>query len=200
MKLFSQDILDELTAKAAASPRQRANHNIHASGADPVQRFLIAAQQSTYFRPHRHATKSELALVLRGFFDVLTFDERGNVTGRYRVGSDTRNIGLKHPANLAHIVSRNDGAAFLEIKEGPYDPATAAEFAPWRRRGPPVGARVSTVAARSSTGQPRLHVRDVRFEMTVQRLFPTLVYRGRLKNTGWRHQQAVAAGMPAAAG
>jgi hypothetical protein len=24
-----------------------------------------------------------------------------------------------------------DGAAFLEIKEGPYDPATAIEFVPW---------------------------------------------------------------------
>jgi hypothetical protein len=24
-----------------------------------------------------------------------------------------------------------DGATFLEIKEGPYDPASAAEFAPW---------------------------------------------------------------------
>jgi cupin fold WbuC family metalloprotein len=132
MKLFSQDILDELTAKAAASPRQRANHNIHASGADPVQRFLIAAQKETYFRPHRHATKSELALVLRGYFDVLTFDERGNVTGRYRVGSDTRNIGFETPSGTWHtLLAGSDGAAFLEIKEGPYDPATAAEFAAW---------------------------------------------------------------------
>src|SRR5207248_11128154 len=31
MKLFSQALLDELTAKASASPRLRANHNIHTS-------------------------------------------------------------------------------------------------------------------------------------------------------------------------
>jgi cupin fold WbuC family metalloprotein len=132
MKLFSQAILDELSARAASSPRLRANHNIHASGADPVQRFFIATQKDTYFRPHRHLTKSELALVLRGQFDVLTFDENGSVTGRYAVGSDTANIGFETPRGTWHtLLACTDGATFLEIKEGPYDPATAAEFAPW---------------------------------------------------------------------
>ena len=137
MKLFSQDILNELSAKAASSPRLRANHNIHAAGSDPVQRFFIATQRDTYFRPHRHLTKSEFALVLRGYFDVLTFDENGGVTGRYRVGSDTPNIGFETPRGTWHtLLAGTDGAAFLEIKEGPYDPATAAEFAPW---APPEG-------------------------------------------------------------
>jgi cupin fold WbuC family metalloprotein len=138
MKLFSQNLLDELTAKASTSPRGRANHNIHASPADAVQRFFIAAQRDTYFRPHRHLTKSELALVIRGQFDVLTFDANGGVTGRYRVGSDTPDIGFETPQATWHtLLAVADGAAFLEIKEGPYDPATAAEFAPW---APPEGA------------------------------------------------------------
>jgi cupin fold WbuC family metalloprotein len=137
MKLFSRDSIDQLSAKAASSPRLRANLNIHASGADPVQRFFIATQRDTYFRPHRHLTKSEFALVLRGYFDVLTFDESGGVTGRYRVGSDTPNIGFETPRGTWHtLLSGSDGAAFLEIKEGPYDPTTAAEFAPW---APPEG-------------------------------------------------------------
>jgi cupin fold WbuC family metalloprotein len=137
MKLFSQNLLDELTAKAAASPRLRANHNIHAVPADVVQRFFVAAQRDTYFRPHRHLTKSELALVLRGNFDVLTFDESGRVTGRYRVGSDTANIGFETPRATWHtLLAVNDGSLFLEIKEGPYDPTTAAEFAAW---APPEG-------------------------------------------------------------
>jgi cupin fold WbuC family metalloprotein len=137
MKLFSQTLLDELTAKASASPRRRANHNIHASPTDPVQRFFIVAQRDTYFRPHRHLTKSELALVIRGHFDVLTFDESGGVTGRYRVGSDTSDIGFETPRATWHtLLAVTDGAAFLEIKEGPYDPATAAEFAAW---APPEG-------------------------------------------------------------
>lgn len=137
MKLFSHELLDELTTKAGASPRLRAHQNIHASPADPVQRFFIAAQRDTYFRPHCHLTKSELAVVLRGHFDVLTFDANGAVTGRFRVGSDAPNIGFETPRATWHtLLSCTDGAAFLEIKEGPYDPASAAQFAPW---APPEG-------------------------------------------------------------
>src|SRR5258707_10769151 len=118
MKLFSQDIIDQLSAKAASSPRLRANFNIHASGADRVQRFFVATQRDTYFRPHRHLTKSDLALVLRGYFDVLTFDENGGVTGRYRVGSDTPNIGFETTRGTWHpMLSGSDGGALLEIKQ-----------------------------------------------------------------------------------
>jgi cupin fold WbuC family metalloprotein len=137
MKLFAHGLLDELTAKATTSPRQRAHQNIHASATDPVQRFFVAAQRDSYFRPHRHLTKSELAVVLRGHFEVLTFDEHGAVTSRFRVGSDTPNIGFETPRATWHtLLAATDGAAFLEIKEGPYDPATATEFAAW---APPEG-------------------------------------------------------------
>ena len=88
MKLLAHGLIDELARKAAASPRARAHHNIHESASDPVQRFLVVAQRSSYFRPHRHLTKSELAMVLRGQVAVLTFDEAGTVTARYSVGAD----------------------------------------------------------------------------------------------------------------
>ncbi len=137
MKIFSTTLLDELAAKAAASPRKRANYNVHASSTDLVQRFFIAADRDTYFRPHRHVTKSELALVLRGRFDVITFDDVGRVTSRYAVGEGTADIGFETPSGTWHtLVACTDGATFLEIKEGPYDPAIAAEFAPW---APPEG-------------------------------------------------------------
>jgi hypothetical protein len=36
------------------------------------------------------------------------------------------------PAATWHtLIAAVEGAAFLEIKEGPYDPATMSEFAPW---------------------------------------------------------------------
>jgi cupin fold WbuC family metalloprotein len=132
MKLFSEDVLNDLTAKAAASPRRRAHLNIHPTPSDPVQRFFVATQKDTYFQPHRHTTKSELAVVLRGYFEVLTFDAAGGVTGRYRIGTGTGNIAYETPRNTWHtLLAGTDGAAFLEIKEGPYDPATAVEFASW---------------------------------------------------------------------
>jgi len=89
MKLLSRTLLDELAAKAAASPRARAHYNIHATPADPVQRFVVVASGDSYFRPHRHATRSELAVIVRGRLDVLTFDGHGRVTARYAVGEGT---------------------------------------------------------------------------------------------------------------
>jgi cupin fold WbuC family metalloprotein len=137
MKLFSHTLLDDLTVKATASPRQRANHNLHASPDELVQRFFVAANRGTYFRPHRHLVKSELALVVRGRFDVLTFDEAGIVTARYEVGDGSPTVGFETPRATWHtLVAQTDGAAFLEVKEGPYDPAVAAEFAGW---APPEG-------------------------------------------------------------
>jgi cupin fold WbuC family metalloprotein len=132
MKLFTENLLDELAAKATASPRGRANYNIHSDASELVQRFFIVANRQSYFRPHRHLSKSELALVVRGRFDVVTFDAQGIVTARYVVGDDAQGIGFETPRGTWHtLIAQTDGAAFLEIKEGPYDPASAAEFAAW---------------------------------------------------------------------
>jgi cupin fold WbuC family metalloprotein len=132
MKLLSRALLDELAASAAASPRARAHYNIHASAADPVQRFLVVARADSYFRPHRHATKSELALLVRGRVDVLTFDEHGRVTARYGVGDGADSMAYETPQGTWHtLVPGPTGGAFLEVKQGPYDPATAIQFAVW---------------------------------------------------------------------
>lgn len=153
MKLFSELLLDELTAKATASPRGRANYNIHASATEPVQRFFIVANRESYFRPHRHLSKSELALVVRGQFDVVTFDAHGVVTARYVVGAGAQGIGFETPQGTWHtLVARTDGSAFLEVKEGPYDATTAAEFAAW---APPEGdASVPAFLQWLRTAQP----------------------------------------------
>ncbi|HEV3178882.1 MAG TPA: WbuC family cupin fold metalloprotein [Steroidobacteraceae bacterium] len=132
MKLLPRALLDELATRAAASPRARAHYNIHPTPDDPVQRFLVVALPGSYFRPHRHATKSELAVVVRGRIDVLTFDERGCITARHGVGEGTDSIAYETPAGTWHtLLPGAAGGAFLEVKEGPYDAATAAQPAPW---------------------------------------------------------------------
>jgi cupin fold WbuC family metalloprotein len=131
VKILPHTLLDELATQAAASPRSRAHYSIHASAADPVQRFIVTALRDSYFRPHRHTTRSELAVVLRGRFDVLTFDEGGQVLARYPVGERSA-MAYETPQGTWHtLVPGVDGASFLEIKQGPYDPATAADFATW---------------------------------------------------------------------
>ena len=132
MNVFDNRLLDALAAKAAAAPRGRAHHTIHASPADLVQRFFVAADRRSYFRPHRHHTKSELATVVRGAFDVLSFDSAGVVLARWQLGADQPALACETPRMTWHtLLARRDGSVFLEVKEGPYDPATAVEFADW---------------------------------------------------------------------
>jgi cupin fold WbuC family metalloprotein len=132
MKLLTSNLLDELAVKAAASPRARSHLNLHASASDPVQRFFVVVDRQSYVRPHRHVSKSELVLVVRGQFDLITFDDRGIVSARYLIGEDAQGFGFELPRATWHtLVSRVDGSAFMEIKEGPYDPVSISEFATW---------------------------------------------------------------------
>lgn len=132
MNIFTRQLLDEMAAKATASPRGRTHFNVHASPADPVQRFFVVANRQSYFRPHRHLSKSELALVLRGQVDVITFDSQGTVVARYLLGDDAAGFAYETPQATWHtLIGRTDGCAFFEVKQGPYDPATAVEFASW---------------------------------------------------------------------
>jgi cupin fold WbuC family metalloprotein len=132
MKVLSQSLLDELSGKAGSSARGRAHHNIHASADDVVQRYIVVADRRSYFRPHRHTTRSELALVLRGGFEVLTFADDGVLLTRRTVGPGSGEFGFELPRGTWHtLLATLDGSAFLEVKQGPYDPASAAEFAPW---------------------------------------------------------------------
>jgi len=68
----------------------------------------------------------------RSLVKVLTFDDAGKLTARHAVGEGTSNMGFETPQATWHtLIAAVDGSAFLEIKQGPYDPATAVEFAPW---------------------------------------------------------------------
>jgi cupin fold WbuC family metalloprotein len=132
MKLISTTLLDELAAKAATSPRRRAHHNLHASPTDTLQRFVVVALRDSYVRPHRHWIKSELVTVIRGRFEIVLFDAAGHVTSRCGLGEGTSIMAYELPEGTLHtLLPLTDGAAFLEVKEGPYDPGTAAEFAAW---------------------------------------------------------------------
>jgi cupin fold WbuC family metalloprotein len=132
MKLYTHTQLDELSAKAASAPRRRAHLNVHASAEDAVQRYFVAAEPGTYFRPHRHVTRAELVVVVRGALDVVTFGTDGRVAARYGIGEGADNFAYEASDGTWHtLVALTEGCVFFEVKQGPYDPATSVEFAPW---------------------------------------------------------------------
>ncbi len=132
MKLITDDMLGQLIQQASDSPRKRSHYNVHESLEDVVQKLLVAATTDSYFRPHRHRDKAEFALVLRGRFVVFTFDDQGNIVQQQIIGDGTGINGMELPPNTWHCwLSLSDDAVFFETKQGPYDPATASDFAPW---------------------------------------------------------------------
>jgi len=133
VKLVTGALLEELAARAASSPRRRAHHELHEGGGEALlQRFLVVARADSYFAPHRHLTRAELGTVLRGRVEFVTFDDDGRINERVIVGEGCDASVCEMPPLTWHtVIPRSDVAAFLEVKLGPYDAATAKEFAPW---------------------------------------------------------------------
>lgn len=132
MKLVTALMMKEWIAGALETRRLRTNYNIHESLSDPIQRLFIAAALTSYFRPHRHPEKSECAIVIRGLFDILTFDEAGFVTERISAGPDAEIFAMEIPAGVYHTwIPMVEKSVFFEVKQGPYDPIASLAFAPW---------------------------------------------------------------------
>lgn len=138
MKVFSADYLNELTAQAQDNLRKRQHRNIHESYADPCQRLFNAIEPSSYIRPHRHATdpRDELLIAIRGLMALVTFDEKGNVTGVLRFGADGKEegvaVGAEVPTDTWHtVIALEPGSVLLEVKAGPFDPNQPKDLAPW---------------------------------------------------------------------
>lgn len=63
---IDQQLLDNLTEQAKASPRLRMNHDLHNSDKDQSQRMLNAIEPDSVIPIHRHQNSSETVIVIRG--------------------------------------------------------------------------------------------------------------------------------------
>jgi cupin fold WbuC family metalloprotein len=140
VQLIDAALIEATIERALASPRRRANHNLHAGPADNPHRFLNVFVRGSYVTPHRHLEppKSETFLVLEGELAAFTFDDDGRITHCYHLGAPgTGTRGIDFPAGVWHTVAAlSELAVCLEVKPGPWDPATDKEFARW---APPEG-------------------------------------------------------------
>jgi cupin fold WbuC family metalloprotein len=133
MQQLSQDLLNDIAAQSRDRPRLRQNHDFH-QGADRVQRFLNALQPGTYVRPHRHLRPEgvngfEFFLVLEGAIGLLVMDAQGQVLETVYLSAQGQIRGVELAAGEYHsLVALAPNTVMLEIKEGPYNPATDKEF------------------------------------------------------------------------
>jgi cupin fold WbuC family metalloprotein len=127
-------LLEHLNAAAKASPRKRKNHNFHKENDDLIQRLLNAMEPGTYIRPHKHENpdKREVFFVLKGSFAVVEFDETGAVEDKTILKPSEGVWAAEIAAGKYHtIIPLEKDSVAYEIKDGPYDPVTDKDFAPW---------------------------------------------------------------------
>jgi cupin fold WbuC family metalloprotein len=130
---ITDGFIDQTTNEARQSSRLRMNFNFHQLQ-DPVNRMLNALEPGTYIQPHKHENpdRFEVFLALRGKFAVIIFDETGTITDHIVLDPNMGNYGVEIPPKTYHtLIALESGSVAYEIKEGPYMPAIAKNFAPW---------------------------------------------------------------------
>ena len=123
MKIIDDNLLNKVSSQAKASPRLRMNYNFHQSLEDKCHRFLNAVEPCTKVEIHRHPTKDESFVLLRGKVRVTTYNDDGTVIESVILCPDEGLYGVDIPKGVWHNVeSLESGSVFFECKEGPFVP------------------------------------------------------------------------------
>lgn len=120
---ITQQLLDNLTAQAKASPRLRMNLDLRNTPEDHSQRMLNAIEPGSPLPIHRHQKSSETVICLRGRLVEEFYDNQGNVTETIELTPNGAIVALNIPLGQWHTVrALESGTVILECKDGPYEP------------------------------------------------------------------------------
>ncbi len=119
--IIDETLLNQVSAQAKASPRLRMNYNFHQSLDDKCHRFLNAVEPGTVVPIHRHPTKDESFVILRGKVRVTTHNDDGSIIEDVVLSQESDNYGVDIPKNVWHkLESLEAGSVIFECKEGPF--------------------------------------------------------------------------------
>ena len=121
---ITQELLNDLTAKAKSSPRLRMNLDLRNSAADGSQRMLNALEPGTPLPIHRHTKSSETVVCLRGRLVEEFYDElEKTCTESIELSPNGPVVALNIPIGQWHTVRvLESGTVILECKDGAYEP------------------------------------------------------------------------------
>ena len=121
--IITQQILDELSAKARASERLRMNLDLRNGSEDLSQRMLNALEPGTVLPIHRHHASSETVVILRGKIRWIFYDDNGVETERVVLDADGDLRMLNVEKDRWHSLEcLESGSVLYESKDGPYHP------------------------------------------------------------------------------
>ena len=104
MKVIDKRLLDEVSSQAKASPRLRMNYNFHQSLDEKCHRFLNAVEPGTKVEIHRHPTKDESFVLLRGKVRVTTHRDDGTIIEDVVLCADEGRYGVNIPKGVWHTI------------------------------------------------------------------------------------------------
>ena len=121
MEIINKELLDSVCEKAKVSPRLRMNYNFHLSLDEKCHRFLNAVEPGTEVPIHKHPTKDETFVILRGKVKVTTHSDDGAVIDSVLLCPDNGQYGVNIPKGVWHTLeSLESGSVIFECKEGPF--------------------------------------------------------------------------------
>ena len=123
MKIIDESLLNKVSAEAKASPRLRMNFSFHQSLDDKCHRFLNAVEPGTVVPIHKHPTKDETFVILRGKVKVTTHNDDGSIIESVVLCAEEGRYGVNIPKGVWHTLeSLESGSCIFECKEGPFVP------------------------------------------------------------------------------
>lgn len=119
--IIDKKLLDELTKQAKESPRLRMNFNFHQSLDEKCHRFLNAVEPGTEVPIHRHPTKDETFVILRGKVRVTTHRDDGSIIDDVVLCNEEGKYGVNIPKGVWHTLEAiESNCVIFECKEGPF--------------------------------------------------------------------------------
>lgn len=121
--IIDKSLLDQVSLQAKVSPRLRMNYNFHQSLEHKCHRMLNAVEPWTVVPIHRHPTKDESFVILRGKVRVTTHNDDGSIIEDVVLRQEGGNYGVDIRKNVWHkLESLESGSVIFECKEGPFVP------------------------------------------------------------------------------
>ena len=121
--IIDKALLDSVSEQAKTSSRLRMNYNFHQSLDDKCHRMLNAVEPGTVVPIHRHPTKDESFVVLRGKVRSTTYNDDGSVLESVVLSQESGLFGVDIPKGAWHkLESLESGSVVFECKEGPFVP------------------------------------------------------------------------------
>ena len=121
--VIDDQLLNMVSTQAKKSPRLRMNFNFHQSLDDKCHRMLNAVEPGTQVPIHRHPTKDESFVILRGKVRSTTYNDDGSVIESVVLCAEDGIYGVDIPKGVWHkLESLEPDSVIFECKEGPFVP------------------------------------------------------------------------------